>query len=239
MATGLGFKEFVTGEILSAAAANGYLASQTVMVFATPAARTTAITTPFEGMTTYIKSTKTTETYSGTAWVLVNGGSGMKFISTTTFSAATAVSVNNCFSSEFNTYLITFFTVGSGGQGTMKLRVGAVDNSLQYFDTKLATSGATGTTVTGSAQINVTTGWKIWPALTQSQLAVQIIVTNPNLASPTFYNGMPSYGSTSAPSYGLDISSGQHGSATAFDGFTVAFTSATTGTIRIYGLEDA
>ena len=39
MAAGLGFKEFAVGDILTAADANGYLASQTVMVFASSAAR--------------------------------------------------------------------------------------------------------------------------------------------------------------------------------------------------------
>lgn len=76
MAQGLGFIEFSTGDVLSAAAANGYLASQTVMVFADAAARTAAITTPYEGMISYLKSTDATEYYSGSAWVAIGGASG-------------------------------------------------------------------------------------------------------------------------------------------------------------------
>jgi hypothetical protein len=75
MAAGLGFKTFVTGDILTAADANGYLMSQTVMVFADAAARTAAITSPQEGMITYLKDTNSTEYYSGSAWVSVGGGS--------------------------------------------------------------------------------------------------------------------------------------------------------------------
>ena len=90
MAQGLGFIEFTTGDVLSAAAANGYLASQTVMVFASAAARTSAIATPYEGMFSYLKDTNATEYYSGSAWVAITagGGGGMTLLSTTTLSGA-------------------------------------------------------------------------------------------------------------------------------------------------------
>jgi hypothetical protein len=75
MAAGLGYKEFTTGDVLTAADANGYLASQVVMVFADSAARTTAITSPQEGMISYLKDTNATQYYSGSAWVSIGGGS--------------------------------------------------------------------------------------------------------------------------------------------------------------------
>jgi hypothetical protein len=76
MAAGLGYKEFATGDVLTAADANGYLASQVVMVFADSAARAAAITSPQEGMITYLKDTNSTEYYSGTAYVAIGGGGG-------------------------------------------------------------------------------------------------------------------------------------------------------------------
>ena len=75
MAAGLGYKEFTTGDVLTAADANGYLASQVVMVFASAAARTSAITSPQEGMISYLKDTNATQYYSGSAWVGVGGSS--------------------------------------------------------------------------------------------------------------------------------------------------------------------
>jgi hypothetical protein len=75
MAAGLGFKEFTTGDVLTAADANGYLASQVVMVFASAAARTSAIASPQEGMISYLKDTNATQYYSGSAWVTI-GASG-------------------------------------------------------------------------------------------------------------------------------------------------------------------
>jgi hypothetical protein len=68
MAAGLGFKNFASGEVLTAADVNGYLNSQTVMVFADAAARTAAITSPQEGMFSYLKDTNATQYYTGSAW---------------------------------------------------------------------------------------------------------------------------------------------------------------------------
>lgn len=75
MAAGQGYIEFSTGDVLTAAAANGYLASQVVMVFADSAARSAAITSPQEGMISYLKDTNATQYYSGSAWVSVGGSS--------------------------------------------------------------------------------------------------------------------------------------------------------------------
>jgi hypothetical protein len=87
MAAGLGYKEFSTGDVLTAADANGYLASQVVMVFASAAARTSAITSPQEGMISYLKDTNATEYYSGSAWVAIgSSGGGMTLLASGTLS---------------------------------------------------------------------------------------------------------------------------------------------------------
>jgi len=80
MAAGLGYKEFTTGDVLTAADANGYLASQVVMVFASAAARTSAIASPQEGMISFLKDTNSTEYYSGSAWVAIGGASSPTFV---------------------------------------------------------------------------------------------------------------------------------------------------------------
>ena len=75
MAAGLGFKDFVTGEVLTAADVDGYL-MQGVWVFASAAARTSAVTSPQEGNMSYLKDTNSLEYYSGSAWTAVGGGGG-------------------------------------------------------------------------------------------------------------------------------------------------------------------
>ena len=68
MAAGLGFKTFTTGEVLTAADTNGYL-MQGVLVFASSAARASAITSPQEGQYSYLKDTDALEYYNSSAWV--------------------------------------------------------------------------------------------------------------------------------------------------------------------------
>ena len=68
MAAGLGFKTFTTGEVLTAADTNGYL-MQGILVFASSAARASAVTSPQEGQYSYLKDTNALEYYDGAAWV--------------------------------------------------------------------------------------------------------------------------------------------------------------------------
>jgi hypothetical protein len=68
MAAGQGFKTFATGDVLTAADVNGYL-MQGVLVFASAAARDSAITAPQAGQTAYLKDSNTITSYSGSAWV--------------------------------------------------------------------------------------------------------------------------------------------------------------------------
>ena len=79
MAAGLGFKDFVTGEVLTAADVDGYL-MQGVWVFASAAARSAAVTSPQEGNYSFLKDTNSTEYYDGAAWVAVGGGGGGKVL---------------------------------------------------------------------------------------------------------------------------------------------------------------
>lgn len=61
-------KTFAIGDVLTASDVNTYLMNQSVMVFATAAARTTAIPSPTEGMVTYLQDTNTLQTFDGSAW---------------------------------------------------------------------------------------------------------------------------------------------------------------------------
>lgn len=66
---GTGYKLFVNGSTLSASDLNTYVNQQTVMVFATTGARTTALASVLaEGMVSYVTGTGL-QYYTGTAWV--------------------------------------------------------------------------------------------------------------------------------------------------------------------------
>jgi hypothetical protein len=60
---GLGYKLFSAGEVLTAANLQGYGIDQTTMVFASSAARTTALPAPSQGMLTFLSDSGTTWQY--------------------------------------------------------------------------------------------------------------------------------------------------------------------------------
>lgn len=86
MGTPAGWKDF-TSTILTTSDVNNYLMSQTVMVFATAAARTSGLGTPNEGNLTYLKDSNSFWYYDGSSWL--NMGNVMVFAS----SAARATAI--------------------------------------------------------------------------------------------------------------------------------------------------
>jgi len=74
MAAGLGFKDFTTGEVLTAADVDGYL-MQGIWVFASTAARDAAVTAPAEGNFAFTKDTNSLWYYDGATWV-ASGATG-------------------------------------------------------------------------------------------------------------------------------------------------------------------
>jgi hypothetical protein len=70
---GSGFKDFAPGGVLTAADVDGYLMRQTVMTFATSAARDSALSGVLdEGMYAYLEDSDTLTVYTGAAWIIEN-----------------------------------------------------------------------------------------------------------------------------------------------------------------------
>lgn len=83
---GAGFKVWATGDLINANDFNNYIQEQVVMVFDDASARSTAVTSPEEGMFAYLKDTNTLTYYDGSAWgsyigegdiSAVNAGTGL------------------------------------------------------------------------------------------------------------------------------------------------------------------
>lgn len=167
MAAGLGYKEFTTGDVLTAADANGYLASQVVMVFASAAARTSAIASPQEGMISFLKDTNSTEYYSGTAWVAIGGGGGGKVLqvvnatystqtsTTSTTFADTGLTATITPTSATSKILVFVNQVGchraSGTNGALQLRLLRGATSIVTFEKYLGYNSGTVEINAGSA----------------------------------------------------------------------------------------
>ena len=137
MAAGLGFKTFVTGDVLTAGDTNGYL-MQGVLVFASAAARSAAITSPQEGQMSFLKDTNSTEYYDGSAWTPVAGASssGLTFISSTTFTNSTGSNIDSIFSSSYENYLVVLddlAAVGGGAYIGMQFRYSTTTLTTNYY----------------------------------------------------------------------------------------------------------
>jgi len=151
MAAGLGYIEVATGDVLTASIANGYLASQVVMVFASAAARTSAIASPQEGMISYLKDTNAVEYYSGSAWAAVGGGGGgggkvlqvvQATISTDTTVASTSytdtgITVNitpTLATSKVMIIATQLITMGTGGNSDAGLSLNIMRGGTQVYE---------------------------------------------------------------------------------------------------------
>jgi hypothetical protein len=229
MAAGLGYKEFTTGDVLTAADANGYLASQVVMVFADAADRTADLTSPEEGMISYLKDTNAVEKYDGAAWVSVGApsASGLVFITSEPFTSSSTVSVNNCFTSTYSNYRVIMTATGSTSMDiTCRLRVGGADSSAATYSNRRAALGATYTT---SAS---TTGTSLNYAVARA--------TNRSVAVYDFTNPQATLqtnviGQSFEPDGLFDINGCTFTATTSFDGFSLICSSGNiTGTVTVY-----
>jgi hypothetical protein len=80
---GLGKKTFASGDPLTAAQVNGYLMDQSVMRFASAAARDAAIPSPTEGMNCYLDDQNWLMVYTGSAWTITGGDKPFFYVSGT------------------------------------------------------------------------------------------------------------------------------------------------------------
>jgi hypothetical protein len=141
---GAGYKLFATGDVLTAAQVNTYLMQQTVMVFASSAARTTALSGVLaEGMVSYLQDTNTLEVYDGAAWVGATGditgltaGTGISISSATgpvpTVTNAMATEITAKGDLIVGTGSATFDNLAAGSNGDTLVADSSATTGLRY-----------------------------------------------------------------------------------------------------------
>jgi hypothetical protein len=237
MAAGLGYKEFTTGDVLTAADANGYLASQVVMVFASAAARTSAIASPQEGMISYLKDTNSTEYYSGSAWAAIGAASasGLTLVKTQTIgSGVSSVQVTSAFNSTYDNYKIILSGGSASTPNQLKVQMGATTTGYYLFQVY---GGYTAGTVAGS-NYNNSSSWGGVGAGSTLSLDLEMTLKNPNVASETHYAAGAAQSLNNGNTF---FSNGYLENNTQYTDFTIITSAGTLtgGTIRVYGYQNS
>lgn len=177
------------------------------------------------------------------AWTVIpaGGGAGSTLVATATASAASAVSVNNCFTSTYDNYLVVVeFTASSAsGEWYLRLRASATDATTGYYSA-FGFSSFGADSISGQGSTNGTD--KISVGFSNSTLGAtaSINVKAPAIARRTVFEYLsnnPASGGNSR------FGGGVHSTATAYDGLTIYPASGTittpTNGIRVYGLKNS
>lgn len=189
---------------------------------------------PYEGQLIFETDTDRLAAYDGSTWVTQ---SGMQLITTASLSS-TSVSVNNCFSSRYDNYVILCGNMvlnnTTGRDIGFRLRASGTDSTASVYSREIV--GAYTTSVFSGA---ATDTLHYLNAVVDSNLPIlfKADVYGPFLAAPT---GIQS------TSFGYRNAAGQqwwshqsfHTASTSYDGFTIYCTaqSFTSGTVYVYGL---
>lgn len=121
---GAGYRDWTAGEKPTAAQFDTYLQEQTCMVFASAAARNSALAAVLaEGMLAYLLDTNTMTVYSGSAWSTIGPvhGALTSWTPTVTQSGSVTISITEAFTSRLGRLVFLtarFAPTGTGTAGT-------------------------------------------------------------------------------------------------------------------------
>ena len=226
-------KEFQGFTRLDASDVNTYLMDQSVMSFAGTAARGSAISSPVEGMITYLEDSNLFSGYDGSAWVslgsLSGESAGLVFIANFTASGVTSVNINSCFSSTFDNYFLTVRgnTATSTSLQYRMRNAGTTDSSANYDTQILEVVAASVTGARTSAATAATIG-----SFRATETSAHVNFFNPFVTRETM-----ALGTISNPFGDITYvaSASKHRLTNSYDSLTILSSSNLTITGSIYG----
>jgi len=233
--------DFTAGQILTAAQMTEV--NTGIPVFADSTARDAAFggtgeKTLAEGQYAYLESTNATQVYDGATWQQV--GAGLNLITAVSLTGQN-VSIDNCFSATYSSYLAIFdnviFNNATGRNLTFRLRVGGSDNSTASSYTQTLVFGYT---TTSGAQSATGSDWSNTTVNNGGAFFGSILFHGPFAADKTNVNF--DYSVYSASGFQVVYSGfGSHNQSTSYDGFSIlqSAQSFTSGTCRVYGLANS
>ena len=230
---------FTAGQVLTAAQMTEV--NTGIPVFATTVTRDAAFggtgeKTLAEGQFAYIEATNTTQYYDGSTWqTLVTGG--LTYITGATFTTASTVIADGCFTSTYRNYMIFIDADTASGIPELRFyfRTSGADNTSATYYTGLLYGGSA-TTATATYAFTQTSGQIGYCADIKSGTAMTIFA--PQVAIETAYNSQ-FYANSATTAY-FGVQNGFFNNTTQFDGIKFYPASSTiTGQYRIYGLANS
>ena len=170
---------------------------------------------------------------TGIKWAAVSGG--FSYVGGVSFSASSAVNVNDVFSSTYSNYIVRTDFVGSGTVGmSMRLRVSGSDNTTSDYNRQSLTAyGATVEANRGANESNFQV-----PAASTAGSYIQFSFFNPfETAKTGVIMDTVSYAGSGIEATRTSFT---FAAATSFTGFSLIPASGNiTGTVRVYGLANS
>jgi hypothetical protein len=144
---GAGFKTFTAGAVLTATEVNTYLMQQATQVYASSAARSSAVPVPTEGMVTYLSDTNIVETYDGVNFNPIDSVLNVRTAATASFNlgAGDAGDLLQVNATGSGTVTVTVLP-----DATYTFPIGCQINLLSVGTATVATAAGTGVTLNGT-----------------------------------------------------------------------------------------
>lgn len=210
-----------------------------VPVFADSAARATALSAPAAGWRSRLESTGLDYVYNGSAWALPGAiiptvaGTGVTVDTTTglvSFTAATAVSLNDCFPSGFTKFdIVASFERSASLNAGLRLRLAGTDNAASNYDMEQHFGSSSSSTALATPNA---TQWANVTGTGSARVVLRATLFEPNTTAHTLGVLHSTSAGTLMQAFGL-----MHDVATAFDGLSlIAASGNITGTLAVKGL---
>jgi hypothetical protein len=231
---------FVANSVLTAAQQN-ISAATGVPVFATTVTRDAAFggsnKVLAEGQLCYIEASNIVQYYDGASWATVGPATAGGLVcvkSETAVSAAASATADNVFTSAYTNYrLMINYTTSTTGNIALRLRVGGVSASTNYNIQQLEVGGSTLNNARNTSQTEFRS---FIYSNGDFKSAGNADIFQPQLATPTNFIVMDSSSLGGLTTPYLAIRTGNHSTATAYDGIEILAESGTwTGSYTIYG----
>jgi hypothetical protein len=229
---------FTAGQVLTAAEMTEV--NTGIPVFADTTARDAAFGGAGEkvlaqGQYAYIEATSSLQVYTGAAWIAAGQTPGLVCVKAeTAVTASASATADNVFTSSYTNYLLLInYTTTTGAYLDFRLRVGGVSASTNYNNQTLEINGTLETGARNTAQTSTAAGVTTTGDFKSSS---KMELFTPQLAQPTNYiiSNSANYTSYATP-YSWYVT-GNHTTATAYDGIEFLVGSGTwSGSYAIYG----